>query len=105
MHVTLVSVHVVPDHVAAFIEATRANAAGSLKEPGNLRFDVLRSSQDPNRFILYEAYRDAESAAAHKRTDHYLRWRELVADWMAEPRSSIVYEGFAPDLEAPDGAG
>lgn len=86
MHVTLVHVRVKPESVAAFIEATRANHEGSVKEPGNRRFDILQSPDDPTRFVLYEAYASAEDAAAHKQTTHYLAWREQVAPMMAEPR-------------------
>ena len=86
MHVTLVHVRVKPESVAAFIEATRANHEGSVQEPGNRRFDILQSPDDPTRFVLYEAYASAEDAAAHKQTTHYLAWREQVAPMMAEPR-------------------
>ncbi|HHH45787.1 MAG TPA: antibiotic biosynthesis monooxygenase [Thiotrichales bacterium] len=68
----------------------------SVREPGNLRFDVLQSEEDPARFVLYEVYVDEAAAAAHKETDHYLRWREKVADWMAEPRRGVRYRGLLP---------
>jgi autoinducer 2-degrading protein len=102
MHVTLVHVHVRPDRVEAFIAATRANHEASLREPGNLRFDVLRSVEDPDRFILYEAYRDEDAARAHKETDHYLAWRDAVADWMVEPRMGVRYEGLMPTRGDPE---
>ena len=35
-----------------------------MAEPGNVRFDVLRSKDDPTRFVLYEVYRTPEDAAA-----------------------------------------
>jgi autoinducer 2-degrading protein len=92
MHVTLVRIHVKPEHVDEFVVACRADHEGSVREPGNLRFDVLRAADDPTRFIIYEAYRDAAAAAAHKETPHYLAWRTAVADWMAEPRTGVAYE-------------
>lgn len=96
MHVTLVHVHVKPEHVAAFILATRANHEHSVKEPGNLRFDVLQSAEDPARFVLYEAYATAADAARHKETAHYLEWRDAVAPWMAGPRQGERYQGLLP---------
>jgi autoinducer 2-degrading protein len=96
MHVTLVHVHVIPEHRDAFIEASRANHEASVAEPGNLRFDILQSPEDPNHFVLYEAYRSAEDAAAHKQTAHYRTWRDTVADWMAEPRRGIPMNGLYP---------
>lgn len=95
MQVTLVHVHVEPENVQDFIEASLENARESVKEPGNVRFDVLQSKDNPCRFVLYEAYATVEDAAAHKGTQHYLRWREAVADWMAEPRQGIQYEGLS----------
>lgn len=97
MHVTIVYVKVKPEHIESFINLTLANAKGSVKEPGNLRFDVLQSPDNPGEFVLYEAYRDEEAAKAHKTTPHYLAWREAVAEWMAEPRRGVVYRGIFPE--------
>jgi autoinducer 2-degrading protein len=96
MHVTIVHVHVRPEHVAEFIDAIRINHEGSVKEPGNLRFDILQSVEDPTRFVAYEAYVDEAAAKAHKETAHYLAWRDKVADWMAEPRQGVRYDGLFP---------
>ena len=98
MHVTLVHVHVLPDHIDDFIRASEANHAASIQEPGNLRFDILQSPDDPARFVLYEAYRTAGDAAAHKETAHYLSWRETVADWMAGPRQGVPFNGLFPHV-------
>lgn len=96
MHVTLVHVQVKPEHIEDFIIATRLNHQASIQESGNRRFDVLQSPENPGQFILYEAYASAEAAAAHKQTAHYLAWRDIVADWMAEPRQGIHYNGLYP---------
>lgn len=97
MHATLVHVHVRPEHIERFIAATKANHAASIKEPGNLRFDVLQSPEDPSRFVLYEVYATAAAAAAHKETPHYQKWRDAVAPWMASPRQGIQYNGLFPE--------
>lgn len=86
MHVTLVHIRVRPEAVDAFVAATRLNHEASIREPGNRRFDILRSPDDPTRFVFYEAYASAAAAAALKQTAHYAAWRDAVADMMAEPR-------------------
>jgi len=96
MYVTLVHVQVKPERVVDFVEATVENSKKSRQEPGSVRFDVLQSADDPCRFILYEAYENVEDAGAHKGTEHYLKWREVVADWMAAPRAGVVYRGLCP---------
>ena len=95
MQVVLVHVHVKPDGVESFRAASERNAAASRQEPGVARFDVLQSAEDPNRFILYEAYRTPEAVAAHKETAHYLAWRDAVAPLMAEPRRGEKYAGVS----------
>ena len=99
MHVTLVHVRVLPQHVEDFIAATRANHEGAVKEPGNLRFDVLQSPTEPDTFLLYEAYASEAHARAHKETPHYLAWREAVAPWMAQPRRGETWKGLMPAPE------
>ena len=97
MAVRLVHIHVKPEHLDAFVEATRLNHLGSVAEPGNLRFDVLRSADDPARFLLYEWYATDDAAAAHRDTPHYHAWVAAVADWLVEPRHADVYEALLPE--------
>ncbi len=92
-----VHVHVKPECVAAFREATLANARASVREPGVARFDVCAQSDDPTRFILVEVYRSAEAPAQHKETAHYVTWRDTVAPMMAEPRTSVKFSNVFPD--------
>jgi autoinducer 2-degrading protein len=89
MFVLSVSIHVKPEHVEGFIAATLENARGSRSEPGNLRYDMLRDTDDPNHFLLYEVYRDAEALAAHRETPHYQKWAATVEPWLAEPRQRV----------------
>lgn len=91
MKIVHVAVHVLPEHVEAFIQATLDNARASLLEPGIARFDVVQSTNDPTRFVLVEVYRNADAPAAHKATAHYARWRDTVAPMMAGPRVGTWY--------------
>ncbi len=98
MIVVHVHVHVKPECIEAFREASVENARHSVQEPGVARFDVLQQNDDPSRFILVEVYRDEQAPAAHKATAHYAKWRDAVADMMAEPRTSVKFSNvFPPD--------
>lgn len=96
MIVTCVHVYVKEAHMQDFIEATTRNHENSIKEPGNLRFDVLQDAGNPAKFLLYEAYTSEEAAAAHKQTEHYLAWRETVAPWMDKGREGIKHNVICP---------
>ena len=96
MIVTTVNVWVKPEYVDAFIKATIENHEKSVREPGNLRFDVLQERNNPGKFILYEAYESDEASAAHKKTEHYLKWKEAVESFMAQPRLGVAHDVLAP---------
>ena len=99
MFVVLGYVHVKPESVEAFKEATMENARNSIQEPGIARFDVIQQLDDPTRFVLAEVYRTPGDPAKHKETAHYQTWRSTVADMMAEARSSVKYANVFPDDE------
>jgi quinol monooxygenase YgiN len=96
MIIVHVHIHVKPDSVDAFRQATIDNARNSLHEAGIARFDFVQQADDPTRFVLVEVYRNEEATAHHKETAHYQRWRDTVADMMAEPRSSVRYTNICP---------
>ncbi len=99
MLVVHVHVHVKPDCVDAFREASIENASNSIHESGVARFDVIQQNDDPTRFILVEVYRTADDPARHKETAHYKKWRGTVADMMAEPRQAVKFTNAFPDDE------
>jgi len=98
MIVVHVHVHVKPECIEDFKQASVENARHSVEEPGIARFDVIQQADDPARFVLVEVYRTPDAPAAHKETAHYAKWRDAVAPMMAEPRKSVKYENvFPPD--------
>jgi quinol monooxygenase YgiN len=97
MLIVHVHVHVKPESVTDFRQATLENARCSVREPGIARFDVVQRQDDSTHFILIEVFRTVEAAAAHKETNHYAKWRDAVAPMMAEPRSSVKFENLFPD--------
>ena len=105
MLVVHVFVHVKPECVDAFRQASVENATQSIQEPGIVRFDVIQQNNAPTRFVLVEVYRTADDPARHKETAHYATWRDTVTDMMAEPRSSTKYSNVFPEdpgWEMPD---
>lgn len=97
MFIVHVFVHVKPEFIDAFKEASIDNAGNSIEEPGIARFDVIQQIDDPSRFVLVEVYRSEQAPAGHKETAHYKRWRDVVENMMAEPRYSIKYSNIFPD--------
>lgn len=85
------NVRTTADGVEAFKAASLANAEASRQEPGCLVFDMHQSIDDPTVFVLVEHYQEDSDLDFHKTQAHYLKWREDVADLMAEPRHTVKY--------------
>ena len=56
------------DEVAALLAR---HTAATRAEPGNLDFVALRSSEDPDAFVLYERYASADAFEAHQASPHF----------------------------------
>jgi autoinducer 2-degrading protein len=96
MKVTCVHVHVKPENVQEFRDAIIENRKGTVREPGNIRFDILQQADDPCRFMIYEVFESESAVKMHKETPHYLKWRDYVKDFMAEDRHGVPYLVIEP---------
>lgn len=85
-----------PDKVEAFLELALYDARNSRKEPGCLRFDVLRVLDNPAQFAFYEVYKDEAAVQAHRQTEHYARWIKEIEALQAVPRSSTKFTTVDP---------
>jgi len=85
-----------PDKVDAFLELALYDARNTRKEPGCLRFDVLRHNENPPRFAFYEVYKDEDAVKAHQQTEHYARWRREIEGLQAVPRTSGKFTTIDP---------
>ena len=97
MYIVQVYIHVKPEFIHEFITATVENAKNSINETGIARFDLMQQEDDLERFLLTEVYKSVEATKEHKQTNHYLKWRDTVAEMMAEPRTSTKYTSIFPD--------
>jgi autoinducer 2-degrading protein len=96
MIATIVSIEVKSEFIKEFINECIKNHQESIKEPGNLRFDVLQDAANPAKFSLYEAYETEEAVLAHKQTTHYNAWRTNVEPMMAKARVGVKHNVIRP---------
>lgn len=59
-----------PEHADDWPELSREFTEATRAEPGNLWFDWSRSVEDPNEYVLVEAFKD-DAAEAHVNSDHF----------------------------------
>src|SRR5262245_55141483 len=71
MLAVIAKVKVKLSEVERFSRFLEADVEGSLREPGCLRFDVLRDESDPTVFYLYEVYRDRAAFDLHQKQPYF----------------------------------
>ena len=98
MLVLMVNIKVKPGRRDDFIAAVRADGEGTTtKEEGNLQFSAVQERDDPDRFFLFEVYRDEAALDAHRQTPHFLKYREATADLLAEETVRRMGTNVFPD--------
>ena len=75
---------VLPEHADAWPEITREFTNATNNEPGCLWFDWSRSLDDPNEYVLVEAFRDDAAGAAHVQSDHFKKAQQHLPPHLAE---------------------
>jgi quinol monooxygenase YgiN len=76
-----------PEDADRWPEITRAFTTATRAEPGCLWFTWSRSLDNPNEYVLVEAFRDGDAGAAHVKSDHFkTAQRELPPHLVATPR-------------------
>ena len=83
-----------PEHAEAWPEITREFTEATRAEPGNLFFEWSRSLDDPDTYVLIEAFKD-DAAEAHVTADHFKKAQADLPQYLqATPKvRNVLMEG------------
>lgn len=77
MYFIVVKFPVKPEHAEQWPEIVREYTEATRAEPGNKWFEWSRSLEDPNEFVLVEAFED-DGAGPHVQSDHFAK---VTREW------------------------
>lgn len=72
-----------PEYADQWPELSREFTEATRNEPGNLFFDWSRSLDDPNTYVLIEAFKD-DAAEAHVTADHFKKAQSELPQYVQE---------------------
>jgi quinol monooxygenase YgiN len=72
-----------PEHADRWVELTREFTEATRAEPGNLFFDWSRSVEDPDQYVLIEAFQE-DAAEAHVTSEHFKQAQRDLPQYVAE---------------------
>ncbi|HSJ39342.1 MAG TPA: putative quinol monooxygenase [Planococcus sp. (in: firmicutes)] len=87
------NLQVKPDQEQAFLEEAKALIQASRAEAGNIRYDLMKSTEQAGHFTMVEVWGDAEAVAAHNTSEHFAAFGQKVPAFMAAPLEVNVFSG------------
>lgn len=88
LHATFTALPGRGDEVAALLRNFAEVVRG---EQGNFVFDATRLADDPDRFFVYEEYRDADAFATHLAAAEGAEFNAALAPLIVEPASQLTF--------------
>lgn len=88
-----------PEKTAEWLELADSYTRAVTAEPGNDFFQVSRSLEDENEYVVIEGFADAAAGQEHMKQDHVAHFMSTMPDYVSA-RPKIIYvdaeevEGF-----------
>ncbi|GHF08847.1 MULTISPECIES: putative quinol monooxygenase [Streptomyces] len=81
-----------PDRSAEWLDLVEDFTLATRNEPGNLFYEWSRSVDDPNQFVLLEAFENAEAGEVHVNSEHFRTAMAWMPDVIASTPQIINVE-------------
>lgn len=81
-----------------FLEEMKTLQAASREEQGNISYELLEHTEQPNTYIMIEVWKDQEAIAQHNASSHFQAFVSQAPQFMAAPLQVQAYE--ATSLQA-----
>lgn len=86
-----------PEHAEQWPEISREFTEATRAEDGCLWFEWSRSLDEPNTYVLVEAFRDGDAGAAHTSSDHFAKAMSTLGAYVAERPRIVSVEAPGDD--------
>ena len=81
-----------PEHADDWPEISRSFTESTRGEEGCLWFDWSRSLDDPNEYVLVEAFRDGDAGGVHVNSDHFHAAQRELPPYLQETPRIVNFE-------------
>jgi len=73
-------------------EKFKGLAAKVRKDPGTITYVLNRSTEDPDKFFVFEQYENEEALKYHASTEHFQAYRKETVDLVKDRDVSFYHE-------------
>jgi len=86
-----------PEYADDWVSLVQEFTAATRAEPGNIFFDWFRSVEDPNLYLLVEAFRDGAAGQAHVNSVHFQSAISQLPKWLSDVPAIVHVEVTSQD--------
>jgi len=90
MIVQIITIQIKAQFTEEFIKLSLEQSDKSMKEKGINRFDVYRSTEDPDRFIYCEEFKTEADIEAHRNTEHFKKWQKEAPAYIISKTKQVL---------------
>lgn len=73
-----------PEHADRWLDIAQEFTQATRNEPGCLWYEWSRSVENPNEYVLIEAFRDEEAGSAHVTSEHFRTAQKTLPPYLTE---------------------
>jgi len=81
-----------PDRSDDWLSLVEGFTTATRQEPGNISFEWSRSIDNPDQFVLVEAFESREAGEVHVRSDHFKAAMAWIPDVISETPEIVNVE-------------
>ena len=83
--------HVQEAKVQAYLEDIQSLISSSREESGNVSYDLYRDTENENKFVMVEVWKDAQAVENHNSSNHFTSFVAKAKDYLAAPLEVKLY--------------
>ncbi|WP_438349367.1 putative quinol monooxygenase [Paenibacillus sp. FA6] len=85
--------NIIADKQQAFVEEIQPLIEASKAESGNISYDLFKSTDKENIFIMVEAWQDSDAVAFHNASTHFTTFVGKAGNFLAAPLDIKSFNG------------
>ena len=83
---------VLPEHADNWVQISRSFTEATRSEEGCLWFEWSRSVDDPQEYVLVEAFRDGDAGGEHVQSEHFFQAQRELPQYLVETPRIVNFE-------------
>jgi len=88
-----------PEQEAAFLEEIQTLIEATRQEPGNISYELMKSTETDYAYARIELWKDMEAAGLHNTSEHFTSFVQKAPQFLSAPMDAKLFTGEPLELK------